>query len=371
MADPSFSRLDRDFIHNEVDKILSGSLSMGPNVKSFEDQFASLVGVKHAIAMNSCSSCLEASLMALGATGREVIVPVETFIATGMAIHLSGATPVFAEISEDTLCLDIDDVKRRITDRTAGIILVHMAGLVNPQICELQELCIEKDLFLIEDAAHAPGARYGDVFAGAFGNVGCFSFYPTKVITSAEGGMITTNSDELAKTLRSLQHRGRDLDSPFENYSLPGRNVRLSELNALVGRVQLGHLNEYLGTRKKIANVYIDRLNEIPSLKLILPTDLSQSSLWKIPIIFHEKINRQKLKEYLYDNGISVDWAYDPALHLQPVFKKLFSTTTGMLTKSESILSRHLCLPCHQNMSEDDGHYVCDILIEALEVLDI
>ena len=197
MADPHFTPEDRKWIHQELDHILDGALSMGPNVQAFELEFAVRVGVRHAIAMNSCTSALEAALRSRLAPGKEVIIPAETFIATGMAVHAAGGKPVFGEISDATLCLDLEDVKQKVTPRTAGVILVHMAGLVSPDILHFRKFCDDSSLFLIEDAAHAPGASHAGKMAGAFGHAGCFSFFPTKVITAGEGGMLTT-ADTLA-----------------------------------------------------------------------------------------------------------------------------------------------------------------------------
>ena len=188
MADPYFNSSDRERVHREVDKILDQSLSMGPNVSALENEFAAQMNVKYAVAMNSCTSTLEAALLAHDISGREVIIPSQTFIATGMAVHLSGGIPVFAEISPETMCLDIDDVKLKITPNTAGIVIVHMAGMVTPNIMKFKKLCDENNLFLIEDAAHAHGASVYDSYknitikAGNIGDVGCFSFYPMRLI---------------------------------------------------------------------------------------------------------------------------------------------------------------------------------------------
>ena len=149
MADPFFSADDRKKIHAEVDRILDTSLSMGPNVRAFEEEFADRVGVRHAIAMNACTSALEASLLAHNISGREVIIPAETFIATGMAVHLAGGIPVFAEISDKTLCLDLEDIKKRVSEKTAGIILVHMSGLMVENISEFRKFCDQNKIFLI------------------------------------------------------------------------------------------------------------------------------------------------------------------------------------------------------------------------------
>lgn len=369
MADPHFSAEDREWIHREIDTILDGALSMGPNVRAFEREFAARIGVRYAIAMNSCTSALEAALLAKGATGREVIVPAETFIATGMAVHLVGGTPVFAEISESTLCLDLDDVKRRVTPQTAGVILVHMAGLITPDILAFRQFCDEQGLFLIEDAAHSPGARFSGREAGTFGHVGCFSFFPTKVITSGEGGMLTTDDDQVANYARSFQNRGRDMRSAKEQYVIPGRNVRMTEMSALLGRVQLSHLDEFLNKRRQLAAVYARELSGQSELLMIVPEILENSSFWKVPLLLNPALDRELITQEMADVGVVVDWAYQPALHLQPVFRSLYGTVDGLLPITESILGRHLCLPCHQRMTEDDAIYVAKMLKNAIKSL--
>jgi dTDP-4-amino-4,6-dideoxygalactose transaminase len=366
MASPYFSSEDRKFIHQEVDAILDGALSMGPNVDAFEREFATWVGVRHAIAFNSCTSALEAALQSKNVSGREVIVPAETFIATGMAIHLAGAKPVFAEIDEKTICLDLEDVRKKVTERTAGVILVHMAGLITPDIFEFRRFCDANEIFLIEDAAHSPGASCEGREAGSFGHAGCFSFFPTKVMTSGEGGMLTTNDDEIAAYARSYQHRGRDMDSTVELYSAPGRNVRMTEMAALLGRVQLSHLDEFLLRRRQIAEIYKQALAEVTQLTLLVPERLESSSFWKVPLLLDHSIDRELIKQLMAAAGIAVDSAYQPAMHLQPVFRDLYGTREGLLTKTEDILRRHLCLPCHPRMTDDDAVYVANTLKDAV-----
>jgi len=366
MADPHFSEYDRKTIHREIDAILDGALSMGPNVQAFEREFAARVGVRHAIAMNSCTSALEAALLSKGVSGREVIIPAETFIATGMAVHLAGGNPIFAEISEATLCLDLDDVKRRVTPRTVGVILVHMAGLITPDILEFRQFCDDNGLFLIEDAAHSPGARHGGREAGSFGHAGCFSFFPTKVITAGEGGMLTTDDDGVAAFARSFQHRGRDMQSQIERYVLPARNVRMTETSALLGRVQLSHLDEFLVRRRQLAVIYGRELSGQPELRMILPATLDSSSFWKVPLLLDRSLDRASITKRMVAAGVAVDWAYQPALHLQPVFRDLYGTREGMLPRTEDILSRHLCLPCHPRMTDKDAIYVARMLIDAV-----
>lgn len=367
MADPYFTDDDRNRIHRGLDAILSAGLSMGPNVQAFEHEFAALCGVRHAIAMNACTSALEAALIGLGIKrGDEVIVPCETFIATGMAVHLAGGAPVFAEISEKTLCLDLEDVKRRVTQRTRGIIMVYMGGLIPDNILEFRDFCDVNRLFLIEDAAHAPGASRNGKMAGSFGHAGCFSFFPTKVITAGEGGMLTTDDDQLAGFVRSFQHRGRDLSAPMEQYCRPGRNVRMTEITALMGRIQLSHLQEFLSQRRRVMAVYRATLSADERMRLIVPDVDEASACWKIPLVFKNGYNREVITEELLKVGVSVDWAYHPSLHLQPVFKDLYGIREGHLPRSEQILSQHVCLPCHPRINNEDAAYVVDSLKSIL-----
>lgn len=368
MADPHFTEEDRKWIHREIDAILDGPLSMGPNVQAFEREFAAMVGTRHAIAMNSCTAALEVALASQNVAGGEVIVPSETFVATGMAVHLAGATPVFAEISELTFCLDLQDVERRVNARTKGMILVHMGGLITPDIEKFRKYCDEHGLFLIEDAAHAPGAKLGGCVAGSFGHAGCFSFYPTKVLTAGEGGMLTTNDDAVGEYARSQQHRGRDMHASVERYCRPGRNARMTEMAALVGRVQLSHLDEFLAQRQRLAAIYQRELQGDQRVRVIMADEPTASSCWKIPVLLDATIERTLLTKTMGAAGVSVDWAYQPALHLQPVFRDLYGTTEGHLPRTEDLLARHICLPCHPRMSVEDAAYVTRSVKDALDL---
>ncbi len=368
IAEPYFSPKDKEIIHNEVNQILDSKLSMGTNVSKFENEFNEIIGTKYSIAMNSCTSALEAALTYYKVKNKEVIIPAQTFIATGMAVHLSGGIPIYAEINKNDLSIDILDVKNKVTDNTAGIIIVHMAGYISSDIIELKKFCDQNNLFLIEDAAHTPGAEIAKLKAGNIGHVGCFSFYPTKIITTGEGGMLTTNDEDIARYARSYQNRGMDMTSETESYVIASRNVRLTEFSALLGRVQLGHLDEYLSRRRLIAKIYQERLKNIESIEIILPNDLLQSACWKVPIILSLKLNRSKILKELHLKGIFADTAYNPPLHQQPVMLDLYKDTENLLLTTEDILKRHICLPSHQNMTSEDGEYVCKNLIEILKL---
>ena len=367
IADPTFTKKDRTIIHAEIDKILSGKLSMGNNVKAFEKEFSEYSNSKYAIATNSCTSALEIALKGLGiSSGDEVIVPCQTFIATGMAVHLVGGKPIFCEVNEKDFCIDIEHLKSLITSKTKGVILVHFAGLISDDIFKIKELCDEYNIFLIEDAAHAPGASINKKKSGTIGIAGCFSFFPSKVITAGEGGMLITDNEKLADFSRSQQHRGRDNHSKKEQYILPGRNVRMTEMTAITGRVQFSHLDEFLSKRRMIADKYKKAFRENDRIKVIAPDDNLCSSYWKFPILLSSNINRNALLNHLIDKGINADTTYDPLLHLQPIFKNEFNITENHLPNSEGLMKRHLCLPCHQNISIHECEYIIDSIMELI-----
>ncbi|MCL5948895.1 MAG: aminotransferase class I/II-fold pyridoxal phosphate-dependent enzyme, partial [Candidatus Bathyarchaeota archaeon] len=165
----------------------SGRLTDGPYAQIFEKEFADYNNVKYAVSVNSGTAALDVALRCLQLQGREVIVPTNTFVSTPNSVLFAGGKPVFADMNDDSLGIDVEDVKRKVTSKTTGVIVVHIAGLICPQINELKQFCDEKDLFLLEDCAHAHGAMVNGQKAGTFGDAGCFSFYPTKVMTSCEG----------------------------------------------------------------------------------------------------------------------------------------------------------------------------------------
>ncbi len=225
---------------------------MGPSVEEFEQKFAHMAGVKHAIAVNSGTAALGIVTLCLGVRDREVIVPTETFVASANSVILAGGRPVFAEIHRDTLCLDLADVERRIGPKTAAVMAVHMAGLIQSDINALEEMCRKKNIALIEDAAHAIGASYNGRKAGGLGKAGCFSFYPTKVITTGEGGMITTDDSNISDIARSYRNHGAAPDNSM--YERVSTNWRMTEISAVIGLSQLRHLDEFITKRNVIAD---------------------------------------------------------------------------------------------------------------------
>jgi dTDP-4-amino-4,6-dideoxygalactose transaminase len=364
-ASPFFDEKSIHKILKNIESALrNGQLTDGPNVRNFETDFANYIGVKHAIAVNSGTSALEIALRHFKLNGREVIVPTNTFVATPNSVLFAGGKPVFVDIKENTLCIDPEDVKHKVSQRTAGIIVVHIAGLICPQIKELIELCKDSRMFLLEDAAHAHGALINGRKAGALGDAGCFSFYPTKVITSGEGGMITTDSPDLAKSALCMRNHGQNA---HRQMIMLGHNWRMNEIAAIIGRHQLENLEKFLIKRNKIADLYENALANIREITLFKTPPRMRHSYYKYPIRLDNKFDREELAAALrMDYGIETGNVYDPPCHLHPFYKKNFGTRKGDLPTAEKVLAKVLCLPMHYDITRKDVEYVSKALRESI-----
>ncbi len=359
MADPSFSPQDKKIIIKETKKILKKSLSMGPNVFEFEKKFKAKFKSKYAVAMNSCTSTLEAALMSIKNKKKEVILSPQTFIANATAVYNNNLKPVFSEISEKNLCLDLKDLEEKINKKTAAVILVNMFGTISEDIFKIKKLCKKKNILLVEDCAHSIGAKIKNKYSGTIGDVGCFSFYPTKIITSGEGGMLITNNQKIYNIARSYQNRGRNIKKIEEEYIFPGRNVRMPEFSALIGKIQLKNLEKFLKFRRLNVNFYTTYLKSNDNIKILKPKKLTESSFWKLPIILKNKKIRDALLKYLISQNIFADKSYYPLLHLQPALK-MRNKNNNNLKNSEKISDKHLLLPCHQSLRKRDIKTICD-----------
>jgi len=367
----AFPFFDQQSIAKILDDMAStlknGVLTDGPHVKEFESRFADYVKVKHAIAVSSATAALEIALRHFELRGREVIVPTNTFVATPNSVVFAGGKPVFADIREDTLCIDPDDVIQKLSSRTAGVIVVHLAGLICPQIDELVQLCKEHGLFLLEDAAHAHGAMVNGKMAGALGDAGCFSFYPTKVMTSGLGGMITTDDSNLAEAARLMRTHGQNSQGQM---IMLGHEWRLSEISAIVGKHQLEHLEQFINRRNEIAKYYGTALAKVADISLFQTPPYIRHSYYKYPIKIAEDIDIEKLATVLKrEYGIETGNIYYPPCHLHPFYMANFGTRKGDLPVAENTLERILCLPMHCGMTDSTAQDVISALRASIDEL--
>lgn len=363
-ARPFFDNAAIRNILADVKKTLkSGLLTEGPYVKKFEEEFARYVGTKEAVAVNSGTCSLEIAFRYFGIRGGEVIVPTNTFIASGNTVLFAGGKPVLADIKEETLCIDPDDAQKRITSKTRGIMVVHIAGLVCPEINQLREICHDHKLFLMEDAAHAHGAMIDGKKAGSLGDVGSFSFFPTKVMTSCEGGMITTDDHKLAHMARVIRAHG--MDKELGQAVRLGYNWRMHELSAVVGLHQLRQLESFIKKRGEIAKKYKIGLKKIDGVKSFFTPSNIRHSYYKFPMYVENEIDPGKLAAFLKsDFHISTGNIYYPPCHLHPLYKELFKYKEGDLPVSERVLKRVIALPMHVLLTTSD----VDRVLKALRI---
>jgi perosamine synthetase len=360
-ASPFFDEKSSEQILNEIRITLkSGILTDGPQVAEFEKKFAGYTHTNNAIAVNSGTAALEIMLRFLNVKRKEVIVPTNTFVATPTSVLFSGGKPVFADMKSETLCLDFDDVVKKVTSKTAGIIVVHISGLICPEIAELRNFCKDNKLFLIEDAAHAHGATIGGQMAGGLCDGGAFSFYPTKIMTTGEGGMITTNDPTMASAAYSMRNHGLNSDRIM---MMLGDNWCMSEITAIIGKYQLAQLDEFIKKRNTIAKYYQGRLKNMTGISLFEVPDNIRHSYYKYPIRINNNVDRDKVALTLRrEFGIDTGSIYYPPCHLHPWYQKNFGTREGTFPVSEGVLKKILCLPMHVGLTDEIVQYVIDSL---------
>jgi dTDP-4-amino-4,6-dideoxygalactose transaminase len=340
----------------------SGWLTAGSVTKRFEKALAAYVGEEHAVALSSCTAALHLSLLALGVGPRdEVIVPSLTFCSTVNVIVHCGAIPVFTDVDPLTLTIDPDDFKRKMTERTKAVIPVHYAGYP----CDMEPILSaarERSVFVVEDAAHALGAAYGGTAIGAVGDATCFSFYPTKTITTGEGGAVTTGDAELAEKVRLLSLHGMTRDA-WERYTsagswqyqvtVPGFKYNSTDLEAALGVRQLERIDEFLDARRALWEAYETELSDVEELILPpLPPD-GRHARHLFPVLLAEDcpVSRDRLHELLRDENIGTSVHFFP-VHLQPYYRRAYPRVS--LPVTESACERVLSLPLYPRMTLPD-----------------
>jgi dTDP-4-amino-4,6-dideoxygalactose transaminase len=354
-----------------VEVLRSGWLSAGQVTQAFEEDFARFVGAPHAVATTNCTAALHLALLALGVgPGDEVLVPSLTFVATVNAVRYVGATPVFVDIhSLDDWTISADAVRRQVTPRARAVLPMHYAGFP----CDMEALgaiAREHGLFLVEDAAHAPGTWIGDRHAGTVGDVGCFSFFANKNLATGEGGMLVTANAELAQKLRHLRSHGMTTMSwerhrghayQYDVVAL-GYNFRFDEMRAAIGRVQLRKLAAGNEKRARAWARYVERLGGVAGVHVPFRQRAGQLAHHLCPILLDERVDRLELMKRLRQLGVQSSVHYPPA-HLMSIHRDV---AAGDLPLTETVGRRELTLPLHPRMTADDVDYVVETLRSCL-----
>jgi len=365
---------DDDEVREVEEALRSKWVTQGPRTSRFEQVFGAHHGVVHAMATTSCTAALHLSTLALQlGEGDEVIVPAFTWVTSAHAAEYVGAKAIFADIDPSTFNIDPEQVRAVITPRTRAIIVVHLFGKAAP-MDELLGITREHNLAVIEDAACAVGTTYGGQPVGGLGDLGCFSFHPRKVITTGEGGMVTTNRDDLAERVRSLRNHGATGPAPGADPSMPytmstfnmlGFNLRLSDIQAAVGIAQMRKLEGLLAERRRLALRYSELLAEID--EVVRPTDdpghTYQSYVIRLRSEMREERNR--IMELFANRGVQTRPGTH-AVHRLGYYQSKYGLTADRFPNAVAAEDSSITLPIFPGMTDADQQVVVAMIKEAL-----
>ena len=364
-TEPYFSSEDIEIILEEFRQILRGDglLSMSKHGERLENNFSRYVGTNYAVATNSGTSAIELILRAVGVEGTEVIIPSNTFIATAISVLNAGGEVVFADCN-DEMCLDYEDVVNKITPKTSVIIQVHIGGIVSSSTQDLMSIATEHGIELVEDAAQSHGSSLEGKMAGSFGIAAAFSFFSTKIMTTGEGGMVTTNSRKLSEKMLSLREFGKVKHGIYQNYHTAlGFNGRMPEVSALMGLRQLEFIEKNINRRRKIASIYDEYLCDVEEIGFIRQRSAGQYNYFKY-IVDLKGRNRSAIHKGMVKNGVTPSgYVYEIPLHKQPVFQ---SNHSADFPRTEYYSENHFCLPIYFSLADSEVRSIATIFSKLL-----
>lgn len=363
---------DESDISNVTESITRGGYwAKGPYVDEFEERLEALLGVKHAVTVNSGTTALVATLEALGIDGDdEVIVPSFTFIATANSVRLTGGEPVFADIEPETYGLDPKSVEAQITDSTAAIIPVHCYG-AGCRIQELVEVAAKHDIPLVEDAAEVLGAEYNSEKLGTFGDAAALSFCQNKILPTGEGGAVVTDDDNLAEAVELYRSHGRASSEYFQSagsgqYAGLGTNIRMSDLTAALGCSQLDRIDNLIAGRREAAERLDRGFEKIDGVSPHHPSEGGTHVYQLYTVELSEEINRQHVVETLDEHGVSSKVYWDPPAHRAEYYQRT-KTNTPTLAVTDKIAGQVLSLPMHPNLTAEETDRIVAAVEAAVE----
>jgi len=384
-----FTAEDKEFITTKIEEVLdSGMLTMGKYTKEFEDLFSLFTGAKYALSVSNCTAAIELIIRALGIEGKSIIVPTNTFLATAFAVMHSGNRVIFVDSDPKTFSIEPEDLKRKLTKDTAAVILVHVGGIITPDYYKIKEICEKLGLELIEDCAHAHGCSIDGKQAGTLGVAGAFSFFPTKVLVSGEGGMITTNSEELYNKAAMIRNHGKN-PQMGNKMSEAGYNYRISEITAVIGVQQMKKAGDIIKERRQIASWY-DEL--VPQVNNLTPVEIPKnvvSTYYKYIAYLPEKYDRTEVKRIMkekYDVALTGE-VYADLCHNEPLWEKYTYCGKQKTAKkiscdrwpkcgcdkkqdnfpgAEYLSKHHICLPLYPTLKKEEAEYVIASLNKTL-----
>jgi perosamine synthetase len=338
--------------------------SKGKYVEEFEEKFAKYCGCRYGITTTSGTTALHLALASIGLRkGDEVIIPASTMIATAFAVIYCDATPVLVDAEPETWNMDVEKIEDKITDRTKVIMLVHIYG--HPcDMDPIMKLAREYNLYVVEDAAEAHGAEYKGRKAGGIGDIGCFSFYANKIITTGEGGMIVTNDEEIAEKARSLKDLAFSKERRFLHTDL-GFNYRMTNIQAAIGLAQFERMDELSERRRRNAHLYNSLLKDIEGIRLPVEKEWAKNVYWMYSILIEDVfgMSRDELMNKLEKKGIETRTFFIP-MHMQPVFQNMGLFNGERYPVAEELSRKGMYLPSSSGLKEEEIKYICDAVKE-------
>ncbi len=367
--------IDEDDVRAVIDVFHSDWLTTGPKVDEFERSICDYCGCQHAVAVNSGTSALDIAIQSLELPkGTEVITTPFTFAATSNALLYNGLVPVYADISKETRNIDPKDICKKITDKTGAILFVDYAG--QPcDITELREICCEYNLLMIEDACHALGAAYQGKKTGSLADMTIFSFHPVKLITTGEGGMVTTNDSDRAESLRLLRSHG--IDKTVHNLSETGapwaydmvtlgRNYRMTDIQAALGVSQAKKIDDFVQKRTKLSQHYNELLEDLHQIELPVTRE-NVTHAWHLYTILLKGIKRDTVFSYLKSHNIGVNLHYIPTYHFS-YYQKYHPQNFSRFPVTEDVFNHILTLPLFPKLREEDVQFIVETLKKAIQL---
>ena len=346
-----------------AEAVRSKRLSQGEYVRQFEQDFAYHLKRKYALAMSNGTAALHLAVLAIGVkSGDEVIVPSFTFAATANCVLYVGAKPVFADIDQNTYNIDPERIEEAISPKTKAIIVVHYGGQT-ADMDPILEIAEKYDLRVIEDATEAHGATYKNRKAGAIGEIGCFSFYPNKNMTTGEGGMLVTDNEKIAEKARLFRNHGQD--SRFHHITI-GYNYKMTDILAALGTVQLKRLDWVIQRKREAARYYEEMLSDVKDIQLpyVMPNAIHTYMFCTVKFLMDGA--RDRVMQYLAERGIETVVAFPP-VHLQPFYRLLYGFKEGDLSITEDCAKRVLSLPIYPHIRREDQQFIVESMIEGLK----